>query len=217
MEIETRQIYSWTVRQRVPVSPKNREVILLLHGWTGDENAMWIFARRLPQNAYLIAPRGLYKIPLGGFGWHNQKANKWPSINDLRSSVEALEQLLVPENFSNADTERFHIIGFSQGAALGFAFGFLYPHKVRSIASLSGFLPTEIDALIQKKPLRYLPVFITHGVKDVLVPVDKARQAVRSLQDAGADVVYCEDDVGHKLSLSCFSSLEHFSALHFHG
>ena len=35
------------------------------------------------------------------------------------------------------------------------------------------------------------------------------------LRSLGADVLYCEDDVGHKLSRTCFSSLESFYKLNF--
>ena len=46
----------WTLRVR-PGSGRDARVMLLLHGWTGDENSMWAFARDLPASAWLIAPR----------------------------------------------------------------------------------------------------------------------------------------------------------------
>jgi len=53
-------------------------------------------------------------------------------------------------------------------------------------------------------------VFITHGSKDILVPVDRARQAAELFDLVGAKVTYCEHDVGHKLNASCFRGLEIF-------
>jgi predicted esterase len=53
-------------------------------------------------------------------------------------------------------------------------------------------------------------VFLAHGTQDSLVPVDRARQAAATLQEAGADVILCEDEVGHKLSASCFRNLQDF-------
>ncbi len=46
----------WIIRVREPESTGSYPVILLLHGWTGDENAMWVFANRLPRNSLLISP-----------------------------------------------------------------------------------------------------------------------------------------------------------------
>lgn len=55
---------------QIPEGEGPHPVLLLLHGWTGDENVMWIFASRLPGNYLMISPRGLYKSPLGGYAWH---------------------------------------------------------------------------------------------------------------------------------------------------
>lgn len=214
MEIETRQIGAWVVRQRTPNHPPPHALVLLLHGWTGDEKAMWIFAPRLPKNALLVAPRGLYPTPLGGFGWSPRVDVKWLSIEDLQPAVEALRALLKSENFPSAYLGQIHLVGFSQGAALAYAFSLINPSQVGAVAGLSGFMPEHAGKLIDSKPLSGKPVFVAHGTRDELVPVEMARQAVRILQTAGADVSYCEDDVGHKLSLTCFDSLEHFSALH---
>jgi phospholipase/carboxylesterase len=214
MEAEKRIIGGWTLRvlaPRVDV-PGLKTVVVMLHGWTGDEKVMWIFAPRLPKRALIIAPRGLYKISAGGYGWHNHELGMWPTVEALIPPAEALFHLLTPDNFPNAQLDAIHLIGFSQGAALSLAFGLLYPNKVASMAVLSGFMPEQAQSYIHSRPFEGKPIFVAHGTKDELVPVEKARTAVTTLQHAGADVVYCEDEVGHKLSLSCFSSLEHFFA-----
>ena len=55
--IETLQIGDWHLKVRRPLGEGPFPVIGMLHGWTGDEDLMWVFARRLPPNALLIAPR----------------------------------------------------------------------------------------------------------------------------------------------------------------
>jgi len=58
MEIlDTIQIEDWVIRRRIPAGAGPFPLFVLLHGWTGDENAMWIFASRLPAGAMLLAPR----------------------------------------------------------------------------------------------------------------------------------------------------------------
>lgn len=189
-------------------------VILLLHGWTGDENAMWVFASRLPKDALLVAPRGLYNTPMGGYGWHSHTVGTWPWVDDFLPAIESLLELMNVENFPGGDFTRLSIVGFSQGAALSFAYFMLYPYMVNSVAGLSGFLPHGAEALARNKPLQDKNIFIAHGNQDKLVSVDKARQAVEILKSAGAKVTYCEDDVGHKLSANCFSGLESFIIKH---
>jgi len=41
---------------------------------------------------------------------------------------------------------------------------------------------------------------VAHGTQDQLVPIDRARTSIELLEQAGAQVTYCEDEVGHKLS-----------------
>jgi phospholipase/carboxylesterase len=55
-------------------------------------------------------------------------------------------------------------------------------------------------------------VFIAHGTTDNLVPVEMARESANLLKQAGANVTYCEEEVGHKLSAPCFRGLEAFFA-----
>ena len=108
-------------------------------------------------------------------------------------------------NFSS-----FHLLGFSQGAALAYSMAILSPERINSLAGLSGFLPDGTTTRLSAGRLNGLPVFIAHGTGDDLVPVDRARAAVAQIEQAGAQVTYCEDDVGHKLSAKCFHGLEAF-------
>lgn len=210
--IQTIHIGEWVVRQRVPPGVGPFPTILLLHGWTGDENSMWIFASRLPQGVLLIAPRGPYASPLGGYGWHPYTTRVWPRTDEFRPAIQALKQLLIPENFPTADLSRLHLVGFSQGAALAYTFTLLHGEQVTSLAGLSGFMPDGAEALVKDGSLGSKPVFIAHGSLDDLVPVDRARKAVELFQKAGTQVTYCEDEVGHKLSANCFHGLETFFA-----
>lgn len=209
------EIAGLTVRLREPETGDTpHPLILMLHGWTGDERSMWIFTSRLPDNALLIAPRGLYKAPWGGYSWYEAQTQRLPSFADLKPAINRLLDLLKPEHFPDADLATLRVVGFSQGAALTYTFGLLHPDMVRCFAGLSGFLPDGAEEVIKERPLVDKDVFITHGSQDTIVDVSKARNAVEKMERAGAQVTYCEDDVGHKLSLTCFKALETFFECH---
>jgi phospholipase/carboxylesterase len=72
-----------------------------------------------------------------------------------------------------------------------------------------------VEDLIRERPLVDKSAYATHGIRDELVPVSKARRAVELLEKAGAKVTYCEDDVGHKLSATCFRGMQEFFAVQF--
>ena len=64
---------------------------------------MGIFSQRLPSNAWMIAPRGLYPAPLGGYGWQPPNRGIWPDVDDLRPVVESLLEVLTEDKFPNID------------------------------------------------------------------------------------------------------------------
>lgn len=206
----THKIGDVWVKVKQPEIPGRYPVNLLLHGWTGDENSMWVFTSRLPASEVYIAPRGIYPSPYGGFSWAPTVTKIWPSVADLEPAARILHKLLKPENFPFADFSNFNLIGFSQGAALGLTYLFYYPEAVKISAILSGFLPLNAEEHLQNPKLQNKPVFIAHGSQDELVPVDIARNMVDMLEKSGLQVVYCEETVGHKLSASCFRGLEAF-------
>ncbi len=185
-------------------------VLLLLHGWTGDENSMWVFMSRLPQYALIIGPRGLYKTQDTGYGWHPELSKPWPWLDDFMPAVDKLFSVINNRNFPDGDFSNLHLLGFSQGAALAYSMAIMYPERIASLAGLSGFLPDGASTLLGVERLKGLPIFITHGTEDERVPIDKARTSVELIEKAGAKVTYCEDDVGHKLSAKCFRGLEAF-------
>jgi phospholipase/carboxylesterase len=208
------QTSDWVIRQQSPPGDGPHPVILLLHGWTGDENSMWVFSSRMPKNAFLIAPRGLFLSRPGGYGWHPDLKNAIPWVDDFRPAMDALQEILTPACFPMADFSNLSIVGFSQGAALAYSMALLFPNRVCKIVGLSGFLPEGAEALARNRPLQGKPVFVAHGRQDDLVSITRARESVDLLEQAGAQVSYCEDDVGHKLSLACFKGLEAFLAAH---
>ena len=87
------QIGNWVVRQNIPDRDESHRLLLMLHGWTGDENSMWIFTPRLPQNFIIISPRGLFPTPMGGYGWVENSIKGWPTMSDFNTAMQELIDL----------------------------------------------------------------------------------------------------------------------------
>jgi phospholipase/carboxylesterase len=204
------EIDGWKMRVQIPAGDGLHPLIVLLHGWTGDENAMWIFASRMPPDAILLSPRGLFPAELGGYTWQKNQARVWPQVDDLLPAVDRLLSILTLGNFPSADLAKVSLVGFSQGAALAYSLGLLHPGRLSSLAGLSGFMPEGVDRLLSTQPLQGKRVFVAHGNQDELVPVERARLSVELLKQAGAQVTYCEHQVGHKLGAACFRSMQAF-------
>ena len=133
-KITTMEMGDWIIRQRIPGEEGPHPIIVMLHGWTGDEDAMWIFAQRLPKNALLLSLRGFFTTPCGGYSWHDQIDNVWPDIDDFQPAIEKLKEILRPSVFPDADFGNLRFLGFSQGAALAVSWAFIHPEKTYSLA-----------------------------------------------------------------------------------
>jgi phospholipase/carboxylesterase len=207
---------NWTLRLRESAQP-TRRLLLLIHGLTGDENSMWVFTHNLPKHYWMLAPRAPHAAdePQGGYSWRPPQFENLGqlSLDLLRSAAEALIRL-VDEYSASAglDASFFDVMGFSQGAAMSSVLAFLYPERIRKVCILAGFVPSGLEELVSQRPLNGKPFFVAHGTKDEMVTIDRARASMEILERAGANVTYCEDEVGHKVSLACLRALRDFLA-----
>jgi len=200
----------WTLRVR-PSQSASPRLLVLLHGWTGDENSMWLFTRKLSPDYWIIAPRAPYAANPSGFSWRvlDPATFGFPALAAFAPVVEALIKLIDQYSASvNLDALQFDLMGFSQGAAMTNLIAMLHPHRIRKMGVLAGFVPAGVEGLIQQKPLAGKNIFVAHGTQDQTIPIDRARSSMELLEQAGAQITYCEDEVGHKLSANCLHSLE---------
>ena len=152
-----------------PDGPGPHPTVVMLHGRSGNEDVMWIFARLVPDDWLILAPRGIRSDPAGGYAWHPRHRDEWPSaamFSEAASSVVAFVKAL-PELYG-ADPGRIYLMGFSQGAATAYAMAMSHPGLVQGIAGLVGFVPVESDAAIETAALKGLPIFMAVGKKDTL-------------------------------------------------
>lgn len=202
----------WTLRIRESTEAPARP-LLLIHGLTGDENSMWVFARDLPKQYWMIAPRAPHNAEPFGYSWRTVHPETFgrPSFEQLLPAAEALIRL-VDEYQASAklDASVIDVMGFSQGAAMSSVLAFLYPQRIRKVGILAGFVPSGVDEYIPNRPLDGKKIFVAHGTKDEMVPVDRARASMDILTRAGAEITYCEDEVGHKVSLNCIKALRKY-------
>lgn len=206
----------WTLRIRESTHQAPR-LLCLIHGHTGDENSMWVFARGMPAHYWMVAPRAPHAAESGGYSWRPPQTGNYDQLGleMLGSAAEALIRLVDEYSASAgraADASVFDVMGFSQGAAVSSVLAFLYPHRIRKTGLLAGFVPRGLEELVTQRPLKGKPFFVAHGTKDEMVTVDRARASIALLEQAGARVTYCEDEVGHKVSVNCLRALQKFFA-----
>jgi phospholipase/carboxylesterase len=175
--------------------------VIMLHGRSGDEDAMWIFGRALPAGWLVVSPRGIKPDPEGGYAWHPRQRDEWPPLPMFDEAVQAVSHFIeaLPELYG-ADPRRIFLMGFSQGAATAYATAMRHPGLVKGIAGLVGFVPVECDAAVETEVLRGLPIYAAVGKEDPFIPLERARGCAETLRASGADLAYHEYEVGHRIS-----------------
>lgn len=205
------EINGWHFRVKFPkITTSAPRLLLLLHGYQGNENVMWLLAKPLPDDYLLIAPRAPKKHDEDQYIWH-EITPQWPDIHTYR---QLSDQLLKPVdqwlNEQKIKTEKFDVMGFSQGAVIAYALAFLKPERIGRVAALAGLIPHSWQDQIDMRIIKNKQFFIAHGTKDEIIPISKAHHAADLLRENGAQVTFCEAEIGHKLSANCFNGLGDF-------
>ncbi|HET6845187.1 MAG TPA: alpha/beta fold hydrolase, partial [Anaerolineales bacterium] len=164
-DTELKEFEGWTLRLRPSASDRPRP-LLLIHGWTGDENSMWVFTRHLPADYWIVAPRAPYATKPSGYSWRvgYPGRDSSPGVEDLRPSGERLLGMLdrVAKD-RGLDSPTWNVMGFSQGAVMAATLALLFPQRVGRVAMLAGFMPRGAESLVGAQPLRAKAVFVSHG------------------------------------------------------
>ena len=98
----------------------------------------------------------------------------------------------------NIDPARLLLTGMSDGGTFTYVSGLQAASPFTHLAPVAGAFHSMLAQMADADRIRGLPIHIVHGALDWMFPVELARQANRSLSEAGAAVTYREvDDLSH--------------------
>lgn len=192
-----------------PAGPGPHPTVVMLHGRAGNEDVMWVFARAVPQEWLLVAPRGIKQDPMGGYSWRLRERDEWPTLVQFDVPVGAVVDFIqaLPDLY-DADLDNLYLMGFSQGAATAYAVAMRYPDLVQGIAGLVGFVPMDCDDLLTADVLAGLPIFMAVGKNDDRIPYERSLACAQTLNLAGAELEYQEYDTDHRLNADGMRDLQ---------
>lgn len=185
-----------------PESVDPHPTVVMIHGRSGSEDVTWVFARTIPQHWLMVAPRAMLTDPRGGYSWDVRLDGGLPPIAAFDRAVAVLDRFinsLVSEH--GADAEQIYLLGFSQGAALSYAYTMRYPEKIGGVAGLVGFMPGEVVFSAEYNPLKDKSIFMAVGRRDDTIPLSVAHQCASQIVQGGARLDYREYNTGHKLNM----------------
>jgi phospholipase/carboxylesterase len=142
-------------------------------------------------------------MQFGSYAWYainfDADENKFSDIGQARASREIIANF-VDELVATypIDADNVALIGFSQGAILGYAVALSYPEKIQRLVAMSGYLNTEMAVDdFKENNLSALKIFASHGTVDQVIPVEWARKSIPVLESLGIEIIYKEYPVGH--------------------
>lgn len=197
------------IRRSGEKSDPNR-ILLLLHGYLGNESLMWPLTKPLPDTYTLLAPRAPIQMGPDQYCWH-KITPQWPELTRYQNMTDGLLARVKDWSEKNKlKISRVDVMGFSQGAVMAYALSLLHPQTTGKAAALAGFIPQIWMRTSDSLDLSDREFFIAHGTRDEMIPIQKAHRTAAWLRDKGAQVVFCESDTGHKLSVECMGKLGKF-------
>jgi phospholipase/carboxylesterase len=178
-------------------------LLLLLHGYGSNEEDLFSFATELPDDYFIVSARAPFDLMYGSYAWYainfDADENKFSDIGQARASRDIIANF-VDELVATypIDSANVALIGFSQGAILGYAVALSHPEKVQRLVAMSGYLNTEMAVDdFKDNNLRALKIFASHGTVDQVIPVEWARKSIPVLESLGIEIIYKEYPVGH--------------------
>ena len=178
--------------------------VVALHGWGASAHDLLGLAPLFP-GILVLCPQGKIELEIGpgtvGYGWFPMVPGQPP---DPRAFLRASRQLRTFVDQAGerypVDRRRLVILGFSQGAVMGYELALRRPERFRGLIALSSWLPDVLASnLPQKEEQQGFPVLVVHGTEDQQIEVDRARESRRTLERFGVDLTYRELAMGHEI------------------
>ena len=187
-------------RQPEQAEPGPPPLLLLLHGVGSHEGDLIQLAPNLDPRFFVVSARAPITLAPYSYAWfHVEFTPLGPVINpgEAESSRQALLRFIdeLVERYG-LDPARVYVMGFSQGAIMGFSLALSRPDKLAGLVAHSGRILPEIRPLIAPpEALRGLPVFVLHGTADAVVSYRESERMHEALERAGrpSELLLLED------------------------
>ena len=187
-----------------PAAGEPAGLLFLHHGRGTDERDLIGLADVLDseRRLHVVAPRAPLSLEGSpGYHWYLVPRVGHPDPETFAAARVALGELHDEIwQSTGIGPERTVLGGFSMGCVMSYATGFDAQRPAPAgILGLSGFIPTVEGWEPALAARAELPVFVAHGSRDAIIPVELARDAVRRMREAGVAVDYHESEAGHHI------------------
>jgi phospholipase/carboxylesterase/glyoxalase family protein len=185
------------VHRYVPCAHPPGPTLLLLHGTGGDENDLIQLGQLLHPEAGLLSPRGKV-LENGAPRFFRRLAAGVFDEADLIAQTAELATFVGEAAIAyDFDPSRVAAVGFSNGANIAASLLLLHPQVLRAAVLFRAMVPLT-PAVAPR--LDGVPVYLSAGRFDTMIPPENTEKLATMLREAGADVTLGWTPQGHNLS-----------------
>ena len=170
--------------------------LIYLHGAASTPREyLRVSARAAQAGVHCVLPAGPHRTADGNFWWEEERGTAGAVLQPAVS--------LIGEVLGGVETlEAGPIVlgGFSQGAAAALVCATQYSTRIAGVVLHSGFLADASDLSYEVAALSSMPVLVTAGVNDEVVPDFFFQGLVEMLQRARVDLQTIQTGGGHEVS-----------------
>ncbi len=184
-------------------------LLLLLHGYGSNEDDLIGLAPYLDSRFLCVSARAPHALDFGGFAWFSIEWGPEGVRFDYEEALQSLQQICELLNSLDREyaPERVLVAGFSQGASMALAAALREPLRVAGVAALRGVCGEEILPA-DRESVSGLPVLMTHGRGDEVIPIAQARASKALLEQLPVELEYREYDMGHSIDAACLADFK---------
>ena len=161
-------------------------LVVALHGGAGNGRGfLWSWLRDARSfGAILLAPTAT--------------GSTWALMGDDADTPNLMRILEIVRSRWNIDPKRLLLTGMSDGGTFCYVTGLERASPFTHLAPIAATFHPLMAEMADAERLHGLPVYLVHGRRDWMFPVEVARQTRDALSAAGANVTYREiEDLSH--------------------
>ncbi len=181
-------------------------LIIILHGFGANEhNLHEPLAPYFDPRFLVVSLRSPIELRPDAYCWYPIEFVENGLDIKLEDEEKGRQKLLtvIDEvvNFYDANPNKVFLLGFSQGAIMSSTIVMTAPQKIRGAVLLSGQVPLAVDnQLAAATSIGKVDLFISHGKKDKVLPVQDGRDLKAKLEKVGVtNIIYKEHEGAHQL------------------
>lgn len=193
--------------------------VVFLHGYGADGNDLISLAHELAphlaQPVAFFSPHAPYATAFGmGRQWFSDAGGTFEDRPGIEAAKDELEDFLEERIYKpyGIRPEKTVLLGFSMGAMTALHAAPRLKEKVAGVISCSGCL--MYGAELENTPgLHRMPVLLTHGREDEVLPYDNTEHAGMVLRHSGFEVdTHLLDQLDHGIDMRVIALIRDFLA-----